>query len=204
MRSIVFGTIACLWCAQGAAAQSLEQENRAALWTGPYVGVYGAYGWGDTESKGVADAHPRDPFAGLHAGYNIDVGAIVAGIEADVSWSDLDDDMGAGASFVTQDIDNIAGLRARAGVPIDDMLLFATAGWSWAKTEYGIGAIEDRKNVSGPSIGFGLQYLATDNLSVRLEYEHFEYGSTTYQLAAPTKADNSVDVIKFGLDYTFR
>jgi opacity protein-like surface antigen len=104
---------------------------------------------------------------------------------------------------VTQDIDNIAGLRLRAGLPVDDALLFVSAGWGWAVTEYEIGAFKDEKKVSGPSFGIGLQYAASDHVSWRLEYIHYDYGKTTYDLAVPTRARTTADVITFGLDYAF-
>jgi outer membrane immunogenic protein len=185
-----------------ALAGQAGRAGDAADWTGFYAGLYGAYGWGTTTSDAARDAHPKDPFGGVEAGYNADVSGFILGIEADASMSDLDSDSGSGATFLTQDVDHIFGLRARAGLPIDNALLFVSAGWSWADTEYGIGAAKQQKGVSGPAVGFGLQYAASDSVSWRIEYLHHDYGSTTYDLGTPVKARNSVNEIKLGVDFS--
>ena len=46
-------------------------------WTGFYIGVYGAYGKGTSESDVAQDAHPSDPFPGIHAGYLPDFDRVI-------------------------------------------------------------------------------------------------------------------------------
>lgn len=204
-RSWILFAFASLFTGTSAAfaADAALPSDAGFDWSGLYIGVYGAYGMGDSKADGVADAHPSDPFLGIHAGYLFNFDRFVAGIEGDVSLADLDDDIGSGASFITQDVDNIASLRARIGLPIDRALLFASAGWSWADTEYGLGAEKDQRVVSGPELGAGAEFALFGGFIGRVEYTHYWYGTTTYDLATPVDVENSVDVVKFGVDFIF-
>jgi outer membrane immunogenic protein len=185
------------------AADAIQPSDAGVDWSGLYIGVYGAYGIGDSTAEGVEDAHPSDPFSGIHVGYLFNFDRFVVGIEADASLADLDDDIGSGASFITQDFNSIASISARIGVPIDNALLFVNAGWSWADTEYGLGALEEKKGISGPALGAGAQYAFSGGIIGRMDYTHYWYGTTTYDLATPVEVKNSADVVKVGVDYLF-
>jgi outer membrane immunogenic protein len=172
-------------------------------WSGFYVGVYGAYGEGASKSDVSLDVHPADPFPGIHAGYLFDFGQVVLGVEGDASLADLDDDIRSGGGQITQDIDSIASVRARIGLPINNTLLFANAGWAWAETEYGYLVLQDQKSISGPTLGAGAQYAFSNRLIGRLEYNHYFYGTTTYDLETQVDIKNSVDEVKVGVDFIF-
>ncbi len=60
-------------------------------WTGPYVGISGGYGWGDTRRFDVDGA-----LLGVTAGYNWQMNQVVFGVEGDISWSDIS---GSGACW---------------------------------------------------------------------------------------------------------
>jgi outer membrane immunogenic protein len=201
------GTKLGLWlfaafCASaGTVANAAGSSDAGYDWSGPYLGVYAAYGEGLSETSGIIDAHPSDPFGGIHAGYLFDFDQFVLGVEGDASLADLDADIGSGADFVTQDIDNLASVRARIGLPMNKALLFVSGGWAWADTEYGLGFEKDQKVVSGPTVSLGAQYAFSNNFAGRLEYLHYDYGKTSYDLGSSVAVDNSVDVITLGVDF---
>src|SRR5688572_14865848 len=62
-------------------------------WSGVYVGVQGGYGWGDNDYGYESDrvGFDSDGFVGgLTAGANWQNGSFVYGVEADISYSDVD------------------------------------------------------------------------------------------------------------------
>src|SRR5262245_20942410 len=64
-------------------------------WTGFYVGFQAGYGFGtsDWSSVGVAtDPEPKGWLAGLTAGYNLQTGSWVWGLEADIAATGMKDD----------------------------------------------------------------------------------------------------------------
>ena len=183
-------------------ADTTEASDEGFNWAGFYIGVYGAYGEGTSKSDVAVDAHPSDPFPGVHAGYLFDFGSVIFGLEGDASLADLDDDIVSGG-LVTQDFDNIASVRARVGLPFDRALLFASVGWSWADTEYGYLVEKDQKVISGPTAGLGVQYAFSNHFIGRLEYNHYFYGTTTYDLETQADVKNSLDEVRAGVDFLF-
>jgi outer membrane immunogenic protein len=188
----------CMATTSGRAAEYMDVPDVGYDWAGFYLGVYGAYGEGTSESDVAPDAHPSDPFPGIHAGYLFDLGNVIVGLEGDASLSDLDDDLPSG---LTQDFDNIASVRARIGLPVDSTLLFANVGWAWADTEYGYLVEKEQKVISGPTVGVGAQYAFSNNFIARLEYNHYFYGTTTYNLETQVDVKNSLDEIRVGVDF---
>jgi outer membrane immunogenic protein len=184
-------------------AEATDRSDGGYNWAGFYIGVYGAYGEGTSESDVAQDAHPSDPFPGIHAGYLFDFDHVILGLEGDASLADLDDDISSGGALLTQDFDNIASIRARIGLPIANTLLFANVGWAWADTEYGYLVLQDQKVISGPTAGVGAQYAFSNNFIGRLEYNHYFYGTTTYDLETQVDVKNNLDEIRAGVDFVF-
>lgn len=197
---LLLGGINFAYAAENAPAIS---DTESSDWTGFYVGIYGAYGFADTHSSDNADSKPQDPFPGIHAGYALEVEKIIIGIEGDISLADLDGDTGSGAGFVSQDIDNIAAISGRIGLPFDNMLLFVSAGWSWGDSERNTFVSGDREFLNGPTLGGGILYGLGHHLKGRIEYVHIDYGKVTYDIPGSPNVDSNVDVVKVGLDYIF-
>jgi len=202
-RFLVAFSALCIATTGGLAAESMDPSGGGYNWAGFYLGAYGAYGEGTSESDVAVDAHPSDPFPGIHAGYLFDFGNVILGLEGDASLADLDDDIRIGPAQVTQDFDNIASVRARIGLPVDNTLLFANAGWAWADTEYGYLVEQEQKVISGPTVGVGAQYAFSNSFIARLEYNHYFYGTTTYDLETEVDVKNSLDEIRVGVDFIF-
>lgn len=174
-------------------------------WTGLYVGAFAAGGLGTTEAD-FGNMHPTGVFGGADIGFHYQLDQLVIGIEANASLSDLDDDQGVRgtANFQTQDLDNIASVRAKLGMTVGERsMIFATAGWGWGQSEYGEGLVEQKKSISGPALGIGGHYALNSHVVGRLEYVHYFYGDTTYNLTVPVTVTNSADEIRVGLDYQF-
>ena len=139
------------------------------------------------------------PVGGIQAGYNRQFGNFVAGLEVDASWIDAKDtknysriDPGPFMPGVTansslrSELDWLATARLRAGgVVFDRALIFATGGLAAGQVKNAFAAnIPDigyspqpwtSKGVDwGYTVGAGLEYAFTKNVTAKVEYLHFD------------------------------
>mgnify|MGYP001571480803 CR=1 FL=1 len=125
------------------------------IWTGPYIGAHGGYGWstwqGDFFWQDVDLGHgyqldAEGWFYGIQAGANYQIGKMVLGIEADATWGDLEksgqfqanDAKDAGSYVeweVKQRLERFGTVRLRLGyTPTERFLVYATGGLAWGQT----------------------------------------------------------------------
>ena len=76
-------------------------------------------------------------FSGVQAGYNVQFNSFVVGVEADISYADVEtfegfQGVGGNRSFFRQDLDFFGTARGRVGVAFDQVLLYATGGLAYA------------------------------------------------------------------------
>lgn len=168
-------------------------EASAFSWTGGYVGGQVGYGWGKSRfdnSDFSGNLKPDGFLGGLYAGYNFDLGnKVVLGVDGDVTYNNLKDgeseDFG-GLIVGTQSKLRWSGaVRARAGYAVDRFLPFITGGIAFGSVKnsgyldlVGIESFSasQTKTLTGWTAGAGVDYAATDNLIVRLEYRYTDYG----------------------------
>ncbi|WP_018184109.1 outer membrane protein [Kaistia granuli] len=196
-------------------------------WTGFYAGVHAGYGWADldtfySENLGVG-GRPDGFFGGGQVGYNYQLSNnVVLGIEADAAFADLKDDGKQGDSdfaFGTDaKISALGTVRGRAGYAIDRVLPYVTGGFAWANARTGVTvggdaipnfSFTDSKVFTGWTVGAGLEYAVTSNISAKLEYLYADLGSKDlyprpFDVNVPVPADlSSLQTVKFGLNYKF-
>ena len=151
-----------------AAPQSMPIFN----WSGFYIG--GHAGWAGSkfaadESQPGEDKRGHGFLGGMLAGYNIQTGNIVWGIEGDISagrrqaW--ISD------NFYTNDL--LASIRGRLGISFDRVLFFVSggAGYATGKT-FSSSAMDQgfKYRVWKPVVGVGVDVAATNNLIYRVEF----------------------------------
>ena len=119
-------------------------------WNGFYGGA--ALGYGDIDSTGNA-LNGDGALGGVFAGYRMDFGNWVGGIEADYDTSSIDLGNGAG------ELESIARLKLQAGAKFSRALVYATAGAAHAKADVGASSLSD----TGYFGGVGVDYALTDN-----------------------------------------
>lgn len=200
----------------------------AFTWTGLYVGGHAGYGWSDfaaapTDSYGVEQ--PNGFFGGGQAGFNYQFdNRLVLGIEADASFGDQktgytarfgDDDvaMQFGHDF---EIQSFGTVRGRAGYAFDRLLPYVTGGLGWARAEMTfrnnltVGdtvfldqTVADRRTFTGWTLGAGLEYAVTYNITAKAEYLYSDLGTGDFDLGTPVTTDLSLQTVKLGLNYKF-
>jgi len=231
LKKTLLAAAAGLMTVGSAAAADLPRRGVAPVivvpmftWTGFYVGGHAGYGFsGDDKvttggqlpinaTNVLGGARPgsvsldRDGFiGGAQIGYNMQFGQFVAGVEADISYTDFRDRR----NFITTPLSGISTLnnsfqtelqylgtvRGRLGVAFDRLLVYGTGGFAF-------GQIENSAAFSGPApasvlqftgkndktrggyaVGGGLEYAFTNNLTVKGEYLYYDLGSNTVNVA---------------------
>lgn len=201
-------------------------------WTGLYAGVHAGYGWGDFDSPlndeifllGNLGRDPDGIFGGGQIGYNYQFdNNLVAGFEIDASLADLD---GVGEMvFISgperatlsqgSKIDAFGTVRGRLGYAADRFLPYVTGGLAWARASYEFGLdvqggpsihFADKQTFTGWTVGAGLEYAVTNNVTAKVEYAYADLGSQDFRFDAVTPAargDLTLQTVKFGLNYKF-
>jgi outer membrane immunogenic protein len=203
-------------------------------WSGFYVGVFGGGGWGNHNINNAtgpassfanytANYSSQGGVAGGEAGYNLQSGNIVVGIEADGFWSGMrgnDSAAVAAGSFpiASVDADNLrwgGTLRARGGIAVDRWMLFFTGGWAYGdivhtNTDPVLGVDQFTVHANGLTAGGGVQYALLNNLIGKVEYRYYNFNGynrpgspLTPNGQLPFTTQTTYSVITVGLDYKF-
>lgn len=199
-------------------------------WTGFYVGGHGGYAWGDLSGRFDSGGMPTSlnsldidgGLGGVQTGYNYQAGWFVIGVEGDYSWVDSSDSLfhpDGNNDFLRTNLDDLASIRARLGVAWDRVLLFGTIGVGFAEYDFSVkepGASDLTRgklsfDESGVAVGGGVEVAFLKQLSLRVDYLHYDVG-TSKKLREPPIPDadtgdfvrfDDIDVVRVGLNYRF-
>ena len=212
MKKILLSSVALLGLTAGAMAADLPSRRAPApivaavplfTWTGFYVGVNAGYGWSTNDSNvfvpGIGFVGGNDDggfVGGAQAGYNYQIGQFVLGLEGDVQWADI----GRGARYYDPVIgfygnssdDWFGTVRARAGVAFDRALIYATGGFAFTDGD------------SGWTVGGGVEYAFTNNLSAKVEglYVNLDRNNDRFGVVG-VNGNDEFGVVRAGLNFRF-
>ncbi|MDQ0395660.1 outer membrane protein [Labrys monachus] len=200
-------------------------------WTGFYVGAQGGYQWTDASgplgsrpdfSQGMPYSnHPESGFIGGHVGYNYQYDSFVVGIEGDANaaFDDKDTDLvqspvlGQPPFRIRTKQDWNADIRLRLGYAIDRFLPYIAGGVAFGdvKTSYEptsplLFGVQNNTNRTGWTIGAGLEYAVTDNITARIEYRYTDFGKKNFSypsLSYYDKVKFTTNAVLFGVSYKF-
>ena len=107
-------------------------------------------------------------------------------------------------SIASSSIDWQGSIRARAGFAFDRALIYATGGFAFAGLSDGIGASDD-DTLTGWTLGAGVEYAFTNNLTTRLEYRYTSFDDDNNVFDGVDLGDNEVEfhTVRVGLSYKF-
>ncbi len=152
---------------------------------------------------------------GLHLGYNWQSDALVLGVEGDIEFADMDgdtdvvDDEGLKIGEIKQEIDWLGSLRLRAGFAADHALFYATGGLAVGGVELTLKDGDGDEFASnsdtnwGWTLGGGVEYAFTDDLSARIEYRYTDLGNIEAGSSDDGKADTAFHAVRAGLSWHF-
>jgi outer membrane immunogenic protein len=183
----------------------------ATNWSGFYIGAIGGYA-SENSSDGPGI---KGGFGGGTVGYNWQFTNIVAGIEADGAFADVNNsatEIVAGIPVsASAKVDAFATGRGRIGVAFDQVLLFGSAGLALADTKVSASAagltISDSKTQTGWTAGAGVEWMFLPHWSLKAEYlfRHFD-SVTVFGGIVPggiSTGTLSVNSGQFGVNYHF-
>ncbi|BCP52799.1 porin [Kaistia sp. 32K] len=235
MKTLGLGIVLALGMAGAAQAADLTAAPPepvpapAFSWTGLYLGGHAGYGWGDFTSD-PTDAYgglkPDGFFGGGQVGYNYQFdNRLVLGVEADVSFGSLKDDIdtvigdpseAAVEIAYSTKIDTFGTVRGRLGYAADRFLPYVTGGLAWARADLAFSntitvdgqqlvhnAASNKQTYTGWTIGAGVEYAVTNNITAKLDYLYADLGSRDFDLGTPVQADLKVQTVQVGLNYKF-
>ena len=165
--------------AAGVAAQGLGS------WSGPYIGTTGGGAFADV--KGATRA--GDLAWSAHAGYGVAISALYLGVEADATWGGA-----RTASYVsplilaTAEIDWSATARARIGLAMPGILIYATGGFAWSERTVAVNALGAGLSTAthttpGAVIGAGIEMRVLPQIALRLEALRYDFSAESRSLA---------------------
>jgi len=186
--------------------------------------------------------------AGVQLGYNVQHGNFVYGVEADLGYLDVSGskyfDLPTPANDPANEIGatySLSGglygdLTARVGYADDKTLLYLKGGVAFlnveTKSHYeGANActrtcgpstfdFDESETLLGWTVGIGAEYALSSSLSLKLEYQHFDFGSVSSsyhgidkfnpnkpswqsELTGNSEISPTIDAITVGLNYQF-
>ncbi|MFZ5672000.1 MAG: outer membrane protein [Pseudomonadota bacterium] len=154
---------------------------------------------------------------GLNAGYSWQIESVVLGVEGDIEFSglegdtDLVDAAGAKIGEVEKEIDWLGSLRLRAGYAFDRVLPYVTGGLAVGGAELSLRDMdqkvaENNDTKWGWTVGAGLDYALTDNLTARIECRYTDLGDISAgdpATSGEVESDLSFHAVRAGLGWRF-
>lgn len=141
---------------------------------------------------------------GLQAGYNLQLGNAVLGVEADYTWGSAEGSGTFGGLAVTGSVDSMWSIRARLGwVLANSVMLYGTAGYGGFDTSFrtvinGL-SLNSTGDFSAIVLGGGAELLLTRNIMLRAEGLHY-MGDGNGNAAG---ASGDVTMIRAGVSFKF-
>jgi outer membrane immunogenic protein len=192
-----------------------------ANWTGFYGGVHLGGAWGDLtvhdfdESRETFKNNTSSFFGGGTLGYNLQRGRFVFGLEADFGGMDLAHKQAQpNDPPIVSAIDSGAygDLTGRLGYSFGGTLIYAKGGFAFFNGDVKVTDIPDhtmittQSNLTGWTIGGGLEHKLSPAWSVKAEYQFFDFGSGQASMRDDGdrfRTDLTVQTVKAGVNYHF-
>jgi outer membrane immunogenic protein len=185
---------------------------------------------GQTSVTGSASLNSSGFLGGGQIGYNYQFASLVSGFETDIDASSIQGKLNGNAGIVGLGSANLSAgsnleflgtARGRLGFAIfDQALLYATGGLAYGEVHSsynvvapGIGSLAGSQSSTnvGWTVGGGLEYALTNNLTFKTEYLYADLGKSTilsqtnfFGVGTGTLAvDTTVNIVRAGLNYRF-
>lgn len=197
-------------------SNSLYSAAPASNWSGFYAGVNGGYGWGTTVNSpalagGTTDNNSNGWSLGGQAGFNADMGGFVLGGEGDLQWANVGYSAALpGSNTFESKVDLFGTVRARAGMPVGQVMPYVTAGLAFG---HGTASVTDASKVTtsqsashfGWTAGLGLEAQATDSITFKAEYLYVDLGQQSYNglPVGNREVTQRFSVVRAGVNYKF-
>ena len=179
-------------------------------WSGAYAGVQVGGVWAQGTYASSVNINSFGSFGGGHAGYNDQFGALVVGVQGEANILGVAGSNTVLRNFYQFNQSYLASVDGRLGYALDNVLFYAIGGAAFTDTTHAVnGAIFKNGNSFGWDVGAGVEYGFATHWSVRVEYRHYDFGSSSFAaipgigaVPAHTFAKTD-DTFRIGLTYKF-
>jgi outer membrane immunogenic protein len=208
-------------------------------WTGFYIGAHIGGAWANFDVRNTPEGNgnafdegspgsqyklePESFIGGFQAGYNRQYGAIVYGIEADVSFASGRDSLRLETvppdDFARAKIGTFGTVTARLGYAAGRWMPYVKGGLAFGEVRVnagdldgtGTGAVDLTDETSksatrtGWTVGAGLEWAMTNNWTLKTEYNYIDLGKFKSSNEDGDVFKHAVDthVVKLGVNYKF-
>jgi outer membrane immunogenic protein len=184
-------------------------------WTGFYIGGHIGGAFAGNNSLTGSDGRFLGGIQG-GADYQFSTNWVI-GIEAQYSWlaSNNNGVLFPGGTLVTSNSDQLGSATGRLGYAWGPALLYAKGGYAWKDgnnlgvTVGGLPAAftTDGSHRDGYTVGGGLEYMFAPSWSAKIEYQYYNFGSTTFTTGpvgiSGSRFRDDENTVKAGLNYHF-
>lgn len=144
----------------------------------------------------------------LFTGYGMTNGRFYYGAELGLGVASIDDSTQIGQFRIHSELDRMVTARVRFGMPMGDWLPYVTGGVAVAHSELnyslnGVSVSDDNRHVGG-TIGAGIEWAATSNLSARFEYSFTRFEDERYFSQFGYDVNKEIDVSKVMVSLVWR
>jgi opacity protein-like surface antigen len=188
-------------------------------WTGFYLGGHIGGAWSNIaltdNDLGVSWKPGGTGFiGGVQAGYNLQAGNFLYGIEGDFDWTTFKGATGPistslGLIQASASKDWMSTLAARVGITQDRWLVYGKFGGGWAQDSAALnvvngGAIWTGSHTnSGWLAGAGIEYAFANNWTGKLEYDYIGLTNSSVSMPPVVNASRDIQMLKVGANYQF-
>jgi outer membrane immunogenic protein len=196
----------------------------AANWTGLYAGAHLGGAWNDStivdldETRATFKNNTSGLFGGGTLGYNWQFGQFVLGLEADFGGMKLSQKTAQpNDPRIVSQIDSGAygDVTGRFGFTFfNRSLIYGKGGFAFFTGNVKImdvpegpaETITTQHDLTGWTLGAGIEHMITPAWSVKAEYQFFDFGSGMNQMPSDHdrfRTDLGIHTVKFGINYHF-
>ncbi len=202
MRTFLAAVLALATTAAATAADlpggpyhTVRSPLSAYSWAGPYLGGTLGYQWGKVSNN---PTRPSGLAGGVEAGYNWQNGAFVFGGETDITLSGADD------TLVPWEFSSpwFGTLRARAGVGMNNILLFGTAGFAYGELRADTPGLTESHAGVGWTAGAGIEVGFTPRWSAKAEWLYVDLSDHSFSVTG-TRNGLATNLLRMGVNYHF-
>jgi outer membrane immunogenic protein len=183
-------------------------------WSGFYLGLYGGYGWGQSDwnsSLVTASLSPAGGLFGGTVGFNMQNWGLVFGLEGDLAGNWMRDANSSGTGICALpgcaiQTSWFGTARGRVGYAFDRALFYVTAGGAFGDVQMQTGGATAAADRVGWTAGVGLEYGILGPWSAKIEYLYADLGTATCGAATcgiNTTASFKTSIVRLGVNYRF-
>ncbi len=198
----------------------------ASSWSGFYLGVHGGGGMGDVTTSAVSELASQSliasarkidrsgPIGGVQAGFALQSGSLVYGLEGDLGFGalrgriDVQAQDGSASGRLESTLSMLGTVRGRVGYAFDDLLLYGTGGFATGYHEAKATEVSTAGTARvarltewtpGWTLGLGGEYAVMPNVSLKLEYLYAQLNNRVLGQSVTHK----LNLLRAGVNYRF-